>query len=82
MDGVTLILIILISILACVCTILILTIFQMRKSMGKRIDYYHKVLERVIMNDDIIDSSFSTLSEAYGIEEGDLRNYISKKQQS
>ena len=41
---------------------------------------YERLFEKVICNDDIVEEAFTTLSEAYGISEGDLRDYISRRQ--
>lgn len=68
--------IIIISVLVVSCVFNIFTIMHYRD----KINYYHRIIERVMMNDDIIDSSFYTLSTAYGIEEGDLKNYICEVQ--
>ena len=43
-------------------------------------EYYRSHLQNVINNDTIVDESFATIAEAYGVEEGDLRNYISRRQ--
>lgn len=42
----------------------------------KSLDYYQTRLLKMVANDSLIEESLSLLSEAYGMEEGDLRNYI------
>lgn len=45
-----------------------------------KIKHYHRMIERLILDDDIVESSFYTIATRYGIEEGDLRNYICEVQ--
>ena len=42
--------------------------------------YYRTRLEWIICGDSIVSESFAVICEAYNIEEGDLRNYISAYQ--
>ena len=44
---------------------------------GKAVD---KLYNDLVLNDDLIDSSIKIISQAYKIEEGDLRNFIARKQ--
>ena len=38
--------------------------------------YYKTHLERIICGDNIVSESFAVICEAFGVEEGDLRDYI------
>lgn len=38
------------------------------------------LIDRTILSDDLIESSIDTVCEAYKIEKGDLKNYISRRQ--
>lgn len=46
----------------------------------KILEYYHDMLQKIINNDSLIDESYATLATAYGIEEGDIRDFIVRRQ--
>lgn len=57
------------------------------RSLSNNVKFLHDqcefgldLINRTILSDDIIESSINTVCEAYGIEEGDLRDYISRRQ--
>lgn len=47
---------------------------------GSKLDYYRSRLLKMVANDTLVEESLQILCEAYNVEEGDLRNYISKYQ--
>lgn len=42
-------------------------------------DRYNNVVQRIVLNEDLINSSIHTLSTAYGISEEDLKDYINER---
>lgn len=44
------------------------------------LNYYRSRLLKMVANDTLIKESFEIICEAYHVEEGDLRNYISEYQ--
>ena len=46
------------------------------KSYSEKLEHY---IYNIVLNDDLIEGSISTLCAAYNIEEGDLKDFISKK---
>ena len=46
----------------------------------KLTEYYSNILTDIINATNLIDESFATLAAAYGVEEGDLRNFIVRRQ--
>lgn len=74
---------ILCGILATFVILEIIAIAYLVKGLGvanTSLDYYRSRLMKMVANDSLIHESFAIISEAYGIEEGDLKNYISEKQ--
>lgn len=55
----------------------IVSLFYVRET--NRTKYYRELLIKILANDDIIQESIATVCAAYGIEEGDLLNWISKR---
>ena len=51
-----------------------------RNCYKKLENHYRKTINNVILNDDLVESSIETICMAYGIEAGDLKNYICKEQ--
>lgn len=47
---------------------------------GEKLNYYRSRLLKMVANDTLIEESFEILCEAYNVEQGDLRNYISQYQ--
>ena len=46
------------------------------KSYREKLEHY---IYNIVLNNDLIEGSISTLCAAYNIEEGDLKDFISKK---
>lgn len=44
------------------------------------LNYYRSRLLKMVANDTLVKESFEIICEAYRVEEGDLRNYISEYQ--
>ena len=61
--------------------VLVVTLFIMYHQSHKRVVYLEGLLVKILSSDDIVEESIATVATAYGIEEGDLRDYISKQQQ-
>lgn len=50
------------------------------KFSEEALDYYRSRLLKMVANDTLVKESFEIICEAYQVEEGDLRNYISQYQ--
>lgn len=53
-----------------------------RNCYKKLENHYRKTINNVILNDDLVESSIETICMAYGIETGNLKNYICKEQKN
>lgn len=60
--------------------IIIFDLNTLRKTRDA-LEYYRTRVFKMVANDNLVEESFAILSEAYGIEEGDLRNYIASSQE-
>lgn len=57
-------------------TILLKRSDNMIKSYREKLEHY---IYNIVLNEDLIEGSISTICAAYDIEEGDLKNFIAKK---
>ena len=60
--------------------VLMLVLVTMYHQSHKRVLYLENLLIKMLSSDDVVEESIATVATAYGIEEGDLRDYISNKQ--
>lgn len=60
----------------------VILIYYIRKLQfsEEALNYYRSRLLKMVANDTLVKESFEIICEAYQVEEGDLRNYISEYQ--
>lgn len=81
MDIIYYILLSLLMLFACAFIISFFILLYFRNCYKKLEDHYKNTINNVILNDDLVESSIETICMAYGIEVGDLKNYICKEQE-
>ena len=72
--------ILILSTLCMVLFVVLLIDYRELEQTKLALDYYRSRLLKMVANDTLVEESFEIICEAYQVEEGDLRNYISEYQ--
>ena len=72
--------ILIISILCVALSVILLIDHRELEQTKQALDYYRSRLLKMVANDTLVKESIEIICEAYHVEEGDLRNYISEYQ--
>lgn len=76
MNGILIGIIVLLLAIIVIMAILLKRSDNIIKSYREKLEHY---IYNIVLNEDLITGSISTLCAAYNIEEGDLKDFIAKK---